>query len=249
MPNPFRSQPLYGGGHDHGRDARNAANRSDIHRNRAIGLATDSNLANTPYGRINRLHSLGVRMAFLGESTRQVVVAPGDEDHGMSPLAVAPSPARLLVVRFECWRKRHVGDHAHVWFVDTHPERTGGRDVPRAPFKPPLLHAGASLGIQPRVVGLRGNPFLSQRLGPELGSLPRPGIHQAAAGHGVGNFDQLGALVFFAQYAPDDVRAVEASHHYARLFQCKLFHNVSADGGRSCSRYRKNGRRAALRTR
>ncbi len=83
-----------------------------------------------------------------------------DSSSARAGCAVAPAPARLLVVRLEARRQRPVRDRAHVSLVDAHAERVRRHHHLRAALHERTLALAPRVRAHARVVGHRRDPLL-----------------------------------------------------------------------------------------
>ena len=93
------------------------------------------------------------------------LVAVGVEQRALAGQAVAPGPARLLVIAFEGLGQVVVHDQPDVGLVDTHPKGDGRHDDRDLVADEFLLGLAADRRIQAGVVGQGGQAPLAQRVG------------------------------------------------------------------------------------
>ena len=94
---------------------------------------------------------------------------------GVGGQAVAAGAAGLLVVALDVLRQVEVGDEAHVGLVDAHAEGDGRHHHDAVLAQEAVLVALAHVGVEPGVVGQRGDAFVVQPGGGLLDLLARSG--------------------------------------------------------------------------
>ena len=115
---------------------------------------------------------------------------------GIGRRAVAAGAAGLLVVALDVLRQVEVGDEAHVGLVDAHAEGDGRDHDDAVLAQEAVLVAAAHAGVQPGVVGQRGEALVGQPGGGFLDLLARLAVDDAGV-----------AVVLVAQEAQQLARA------------------------------------------
>ena len=98
---------------------------------------------------------------------------------GVSRQAVTPAATGFLIVAFDVLRQIEMGDKAHVGLVDAHAESNGGNDHHPFLAQEAILMFSAQVGVQPGVVGQRGESLGTQPGGGFLDLLAREAIDDA----------------------------------------------------------------------
>ena len=174
---------------------------------------------------------LGLVFDPVDEEVLLPLVAVGVEQDALAGQAVASGAARLLIVAFERLGQVVVHDQPHVGLVDAHAEGDGRHDDERVVADELFLRLAAQRGVQPGMVGQRGQAHRRQAGRDVLGRLARKAIHDARlapmlvqqVGEGVD-----GAPAFRA-HRVGQVGAVEAGDELPRLRQPQLLGHVAAD--------------------
>ena len=191
---------------------------------RRLGVA-DQRLQLAPLDALLLVRGFG-----LVDEASQLRRVPGPVEHpGFRRQAVAPRPARLLVIGFEALRQVEMGDEAHVRLVDAHAEGdrrhhhpvVGGDEtgLPRRPLP----------RLQSRMVGERRDAGPVQFLRHPVDATARHAIDDAGLAPPPGEEGQQLAHALPAR--PDrvaDVRPVEAGDEALRLLQPELAQDVGA---------------------
>ena len=178
-----------------------------------------------------RVAPLGLVFDPVDEEVLLPLVAVGVEQHALAGQTVAPGAARLLIVAFERFGQVVVHDQPHVGLVDAHAEGDGRHDDERVVADELFLRLAAQRGVQPGVVGQRGQAHRRQAGRDVLGRLARKAIDDARLApvfvQQVG--ERVDGAPAFRAHRVSQVGAVEAGDELPRLRQLQLLGHVAAD--------------------
>ncbi len=221
---------------------RDALHSLHIDGERGIGEAAEWNLSDIADAGVHRLDLFHRGMPGLDEGLLRIGIGRLIEEHGIRPLAIAPGPARLLVVRLQ--RRRQIDMHhkPHIRLVNAHSKRIRGYDHTHLVLNPLLLRISATPGIHAPMIPRCRNPLVLQPVGPHLHVAPSRRIHDAASGHTVQHVAQLVALVGRLKDRPHQIWTIKALHDDLRVLQVEQVLHVGAHLGGCCCRNRQHGR-------
>jgi hypothetical protein len=130
-----------------------------------------------------------------------------------------------MVIGFDRFRQRRVGDEADVRLVDAHPERDGGGHHDAILLEEGVLVAASDGGVEPRMIGERLDAPLGQRSRHRLGVLAGRAVDDAALTLvPLDEREHLAPGIVLGPHGEADVRSVEALEEDAgwRLEQASL---------------------------
>ena len=143
------------------------------------------------------------------------------EHPGVRGLAVAPRPARLLVVVLDALGHVHVHHKPHVRLVDAHAKGNGGHHDDPVLGKELLLAGCALLALESGMIGKGAHALLFEILGDLLGAIARIAVHDAAlaAVLGANEREQLIPLAALFGDPIPDVWPVKTRHKAAGILK------------------------------
>ena len=151
-------------------------------------------------------------------------------DHpGIGRQAIAAGTPGLLVVRLEGLGQIHVGNEAHVGFIDAHAERDGGHHDQAFLVEEALLVCRARFIGQACVIRQRRVALLAEERGHFIDLLARQAIHDARIAAPLGQErQQLLARLLLGHDAVEDVRAVETREETLGVLQMQALDDFFA---------------------
>ena len=139
------------------------------------------------FGVVDNLPKLRARdllLLLVGDFVEEVRllrdVARAEQQQAIARQAVASRASGFLIIAFDVLRQVVVNDPADVRLVDAHAERDGRADDPRVVAQKLLLIAPAFGGVEPGVIGTRGETAAGQGFGGAFGGGAARAVDDAA---------------------------------------------------------------------
>ena len=154
-------------------------------------------------------------------------VAIGIIKHALARQPVAPRPPGFLIVALDALGQIVMHHQPHIRLVDPHPESDGRRHDRRPVADEPILHPPPLRRLQPRMVRLRPQPPLRQRLRHLLRRLARAAIDdRRIPPPRPQQRQQPRKPPFLRHNAVGKVGAVETGYEHPRIIQPQLRQNI-----------------------